>query len=293
MSLLRKFIRATLNEAPVLAKQAISSGLAMMQEKAGGDGIIVILYNPAVCLKGLMKVSGESSEYDSDEDVDTSIRSAFEESIVGYLKLVDAVDSCNGALEVAFSAATKGYGPLLYDIGMSLAPHGIISDRGSVSKSAQSIWQQYNTRGSGVHGHVYKKPLDDRNDPKTPDPSDDCDVSTSNDALNFSYEAESRIDTSAFTALHAKFVPAVISVLKKHHIKENVVVNRLLDAAAIFFDARYLEGIKASFKSNPELLQPEKEEEPEEKLPAVKNNPFGQPGKKSDTASIKTDNDSP
>ena len=50
---------------------------------------------------------------------------------------------CNGAWEVVRSAAEFGLGPTLYDLVMSIAPNGLVSDRRSVSSSARNVYSVY------------------------------------------------------------------------------------------------------------------------------------------------------
>jgi hypothetical protein len=60
---------------------------------------------------------------------------------------------CGDTYEVQWSDAKKGWGPLLYDIAMevaSLEGKQIMSDRDSVSDSAQGVWDYYNTKRPDV-----------------------------------------------------------------------------------------------------------------------------------------------
>ena len=50
---------------------------------------------------------------------------------------------CNKAWEVSTSAAIGGHGPTMYDLVMSLSPHGLYPDRGSVSEDARDLWRFY------------------------------------------------------------------------------------------------------------------------------------------------------
>lgn len=78
---------------------------------------------------------------------------------------------CNSAWEVIRSAADSGLGPTIYDMIMSIAPHGLIADRSSVSSDARKVWSYYaNNRTS-----VDKKFLD-YNGLYTDTSSDDCDA---------------------------------------------------------------------------------------------------------------------
>ena len=56
---------------------------------------------------------------------------------------------CSGAFMVNITSPTKNkWGPLLYDLAMEWASQnggGLMSDRGSVSPSAQAVWDKYST----------------------------------------------------------------------------------------------------------------------------------------------------
>lgn len=57
---------------------------------------------------------------------------------------------CKGAFEIEAAAAAKGYGPLLYDLGMTLAQErgapGVIPDRDKVSDAAAKVWEYASKR---------------------------------------------------------------------------------------------------------------------------------------------------
>ena len=78
--------------------------------------------------------------------------------------------NCNKAWEVIRSAAEGGLGPTLYDLVMSIAPHGIMSDRSSVSRDAQNIWGFY----AKNRRNIDKQYLDDADIEVTWQEDDDC-----------------------------------------------------------------------------------------------------------------------
>ena len=81
---------------------------------------------------------------------------------------------CLGAYMVIGSGATRGWGPLLYDVAMEVVGGaGLMADRQSLSKDAFNVWQIYMTRGD-----VQKKQLDDERNTLTPDEEDNCDMDT-------------------------------------------------------------------------------------------------------------------
>jgi len=114
-----------------------------MIKGGGASGGCVMLYNPLFALDGLT----EAFERNGDEaDADLMLEQALEDSkaIVGYLAYEPITPGGDGDCYVSLSAADTGYGPLLYDLALSvISPRGLASDRHSVSKSAQRIWQYY------------------------------------------------------------------------------------------------------------------------------------------------------
>ncbi len=113
------------------------------------------------------------------------------------------MNQINDAGVIIISAAEKGLGPLLYYIAMSFYPGGLTADRYNVSKDAQNIWNFYYKN----RGDVNKKPFDDMDNPKTPDPNDDCVLhdkeSPGTNPVDFSYTL-SFIDTSGLINNHKK-----------------------------------------------------------------------------------------
>lgn len=57
---------------------------------------------------------------------------------------------CNGAWEVVRSAADYGLGPTMYDLVMSIAPNGLVSDRNQVSSSARNVYSVYANNRNNV-----------------------------------------------------------------------------------------------------------------------------------------------
>lgn len=121
------------------------------------------------------------------------------ETIKDFTLATVSVDPMKGemwdASTVQFSAAQKGYGPLLYDIVMALE-HGIASDRESVTAAAKNIWNNYlNNRPDVEH-----KLIDDINDPKTPPHEDDGELhnpKTPDNSLNYAYFLKNAPNVSA------------------------------------------------------------------------------------------------
>ena len=80
---------------------------------------------------------------------------------------------CDGAWVVAQSAATTGWGPLLYDVAIEWATkngNGLTADRYTVSKSAQAVWDYYLNKRGDVSDHQ----LDDMDNTLTSIDADNC-----------------------------------------------------------------------------------------------------------------------
>lgn len=114
-----------------------------------------VLYNPAKLAEELPKWRDAGGDINS--------------VIYGYLDVRPHKGDCWGAGEIKFSAAQKGYGPLMYELAMSDFEGGLMSDRNSTSDAARNVWKKYAQRAD-----VGKKPFDDAKSPKTPPKVDDC-----------------------------------------------------------------------------------------------------------------------
>ena len=69
------------------------------------------------------------------------------------------IGPCGEALEVVYTSAASGWGPMLYDVAMEVASEvggGLTPDRSSVSDSAQNVWNYY----LGSRGDVQSHQLD-------------------------------------------------------------------------------------------------------------------------------------
>jgi hypothetical protein len=112
--------------------------------------------------------------YASDLDGDYTALSPMD-GIYGSVTFEKTEDygQCLDSMRVNHSAATPGWGPLLYDIAIeyaSLKHNGLMPDRFDVSMDANYVWNFYNRR----RGDVTKKQLDDPYDRLTPEPEDNC-----------------------------------------------------------------------------------------------------------------------
>lgn len=129
-SLLERLLSEDVDEAAVAVAQARSEQLALAIFKR--DFLRLVLYKPAVIVKQIEEIEethGNSTKGDAIASIE------FPTHIVGQMTIGS---HRRGTSEVLGSAAEQGYGPLLYDIGLSIIyPNFLISDRRSVSDSAK------------------------------------------------------------------------------------------------------------------------------------------------------------
>jgi len=133
----------------VASSQAASQNLALLR-KSNGINIIYVLYDPAKLAVGI----GDSETPGV---------------IYGYLDVMPHHGDSWNAGEIKYSAAEKGYGPLMYELAMSDFPTGLMPDRFSTSPAARKVWQKYAARSD-----IEKKPFDDVKKPKTKPKVDDA-----------------------------------------------------------------------------------------------------------------------
>ena len=140
--LLSEQIDENVDEAAVAIAQARSEKLALNIQM--GDEPSIILYKPAIILETL-----HSQEERGDRDIDETdlARSG---GFVGFLSFMEQFDAIE-AHSINLAAAEKGYGPMLYDIALSvISPGYLMSDRNDVSKAAQNVWSYYFNNRSDV-----------------------------------------------------------------------------------------------------------------------------------------------
>lgn len=142
-TLLENLLEEELDEAAIPVEQANQERLALMTKGGGTGGACVMLYNPRFALDGLTEAFERNGK---EAELGLMLEQALEDSraIIGYLSYEPIQSGTDSPYYVSLSAADTGYGPLLYDIGLSMiAPRSLTSDRNSVSKAAQRIWQYY------------------------------------------------------------------------------------------------------------------------------------------------------
>jgi len=124
---------------------------------------------------------------------------------------------CLNALMVAYSDASKGWGPLLYDVSIEVATlkaGGLVSDRSIVSQDAYDVWDKY-TKRDGIEkiqlDNEYDALTYPKDDPlkRDPIPFDNC-------LQNISYEYEEKTG-----------IPWKESPLSKMYKKEPITLKAL------------------------------------------------------------------
>lgn len=215
-NLLTKFIRATIAEAAKTIKSASEGNLALMINN-NSDEVELCLYSPDKILAMLPVLAKNRDQRELIED----LKNTFAGAIVGTITVSPPTveGECNGAWEVIASAAEGGFGPMLYDIAMSMTPNKtMMADRNSVSNSAKGVWQFYfNNRKD-----VKSKELDDIENPKTPDPSDDCgnlsppEIRHGKDVnpLNYSYSGTKVPSGRELNRKHEEFLDQAFAIMK-------------------------------------------------------------------------------
>lgn len=138
------------------------------------------------------------------------------DTIVGVISVSDPHGQAWGAKEIEFSAANHGYGPLMYDIAMSLEG-GLMSDRDTVSNDAKRVWRHYKNNRSDVDAKLF----DNAKDPKTKTKEDDAFTFDENgrgisddrvdpsNPLNYAYFATNTIDVSSLKRRHEETMHAL------------------------------------------------------------------------------------
>jgi hypothetical protein len=201
MQILRQFIqeeiaRLALMEAAQSVDSASQQGLALYIGPGKYEAKLYMLYDPTKVVEAI-----------NDKDPQNAINNLDISCVFGILN-VSPDPGPYGALEVGRSAATKGYGPLLYDIAMT-NEDAIMSDRGSVSKGALAVWSYYKNKRSDVKAKL----IDDKDNPKTETEADDGVVwkwdsedDFINDPRNYVYVATKKTDISSLTKNHQKVI---------------------------------------------------------------------------------------
>lgn len=209
---LRLIVRSIL-EAAANSQTAAGAGLALMRKPESGDRTTYVLYAPAVVEQMLTSGDIEASQ--------------IAKAIFAFMSIKTHQGECWNAGEVKLSAAQKGYGPLMYGYVMNDYAGGLFPDRGSVSQAARGVWQKFNQRAD-----TKKSKFDDKKNPKTPDPGDDCNLTTGTSVdgeeayLNQAYDAPGDAGgRSTLMANHNNFLAAMAQKKFNKQVVETMIEN--------------------------------------------------------------------
>lgn len=245
MRLLRECIRSLLAEqegndyAAKVSKKlsgANEQGLALFKRPVnlGTPGFVLGLYKPNVFV-GHVMASLEDDQTSYDVDV---IQQGIDKSIIGVIGMRKAETPSYGAYEVTNSASSGGYGPMMHDVAMAYNPTGtIIPDRHAVSKEESGLYKTYYTS----RGDVEKLKLDDIDDPKTSDPSDDSNIwpGDSRSHLNYAFRARHKLDVKQLERNHEAALKDILRRMKSLGWDEETIADILQVATADFFNSVY------------------------------------------------------
>ena len=134
MRLLREYIKELLLEAAAGVEDVEASDVYVVIEDAGD---IDIFYADE---SGEARAMGSNPPYGS----------------ISIMKPDGGTGPCDDAYTIFFSEASKGWGPMLYDIAIEIATMrggGLTPDRGTVSPEAMRVWRYYDANRSDVTSH--------------------------------------------------------------------------------------------------------------------------------------------
>ena len=155
MKHLRQYIRRVLLAEAMVSPSSLTDDWAVWTswyddaEYSSGTELNFVLYNK---VKALEAIANITASLGPETDVYTVVEAVADNTVaVIRARVPDAgYGECNKAWEIIRSAAEKGYGPTLYDLVMSVSPHGLTSDRSEVSGDARKVWSRYANNRSNV-----------------------------------------------------------------------------------------------------------------------------------------------
>lgn len=185
MILFEKIYKRILREAEELSGEELSAKILRRVEKAynenmalvdlriGPDRQIFILYKPNEIYNSLFEFLDDLDSNNLEEISRaflSHVKADFQRSVVGVVDIAlpstVSTGKCLGASVVQFSAADEGYGPMLYDIAMSMAPNGkIMSDRSSVTNLAAQYYKNLSDRTDITAEPLVRKTRENADEP--------------------------------------------------------------------------------------------------------------------------------
>jgi hypothetical protein len=209
------------HEAATSSARAESQGLALRVK-----GNSLLLYDPKGMTQALQVLDPEQQSF---IEMDKNLS----DHVFGFLEVINPVQPSWGAKIVRSASAQKGYGPLMYDIAMTLFGK-IAPDRAQTSPAAENIWKYYNTQRPDIQ----KQKFDDVTAPKTPSKEDDAQIYPDRDpALNQAYSGAS-VGVENLKSNHERFVHEAEKIITKSDAGTSVE-DWLETAADAFFRKMY------------------------------------------------------
>lgn len=159
MKSLRKYIHKIIISEAMKPPSSVSSDFAIWTELdtvydigvAGSTEINFVMYNTKTAFSLMETMVNEAAAQNPPRYIEPSdFQIALMDAAVAVMRIRTSDQECNNAWEVIRSAATGGYGPTLYDLVMSIAPYGLMSDRNSVSNSAGKVWSTYSNKRQDI-----------------------------------------------------------------------------------------------------------------------------------------------
>lgn len=238
---LRLYIHCVLIEGAFTVKDAKQNDLALMIYKFG-TVTHVILYSPLKFLSFFEKrIKQTLKNYDNATHYDFIDHDEMQKFIYAYTALSPSRHGkAYGAKEVINSVAKSGWGPLIYDIAMSMNDHGLMPDRNSVSPAAANVWAFYDKNRSDVE----KLQLDDITEPKTKPKIDDAEVhdDSKRPYLDKVYVKKSSVNTSSLKRANDEFIEDAEKLFKAGNVKSyssKKLMQDVYKAANVFFVNNY------------------------------------------------------
>ena len=236
-------ITGTLEEKAVSPQEASAEETALYVYKGGNGVTSLTLYNPRIIrvlenfAKDRAAGARNADDYGTDDQVrDTYLKKLLRQAILGMVHFGSPMQKSNHAREIRASAAEKGFGPLMYDIAMSLGGE-IMADRDSVSDPAKKVWNYY---FKNRPGDIEKKPLDNAAEPQTPPESDDGiyhdDPPTLDNPLNWTYSLKSKVNVSGLIKNDKEFHRQVSELF---HMEQSEIDDIFEEANHAFFYDKY------------------------------------------------------
>lgn len=235
----KNYVKRLIRETMISTKAASSAGLVLFKMRSEtGDTELVLFDTSNEFISDRLEIA--VSNYRKEKDKDLFIEAVYElnfyDQIVGMITLQSALDNfndCDPAKQiVAFSAAKKGYGPLLYDYALSMG--WTTSDRRMVKPRAKAVWDFYFHSRKDVH----HEEIDVDGDCAFQDGTLRNPISKADDSRNFAYRLN---DDSKFAKLERDGSEFLRRASGGDASLKRIVMTAITSAAANFFEEMYNE----------------------------------------------------